>query len=487
MDLLVETPATRLEERRYVLGVVLGEWLGLSWQLRPSNRRDVRIAKADGGDGAVVLPDHFFRRADEDWLGLGSLPSSGPRTWDSGGLRGGPCLRLVDRRIPIVVDGDGHAAEVDGAELTLPLDVLGTAFFMLSRYEEWVLPDRDGHERFPARASQAARCGFLRRPVVDEQVEVLRWALRRILPSMPETRGSAVTKASCDVDRPFDPDAGSPVWLARRLLGDVLRRGRPKEGLARFSQFRAARRGDRSLDPLNTFDWMMDIAERAGHQITFNFMAVEMPGPWDVRYRIGDPWIRSLLRSIHRRGHSIGLHGSYDSGVDASRLRSERERLQQVLIEEEIGQRVDHGRLHYLRWCPRRSAGVLEEAGIRMDSTLGFADQPGFRSGTCRDHPMFDLGAGAALQLRQQPLVCMECSVLSSLYLSLDPRLEGLEAMRELRTACRTVGGDFTLLWHNSQLLTREERGLFERMLEHRDDRATTTASSDPTARIAEP
>lgn len=259
------------------------------------------------------------------------------------------------------------------------------------------------------------------------------------------------------------------------------------DALARVPQFRAARRGDRSRDPLNTFNWMMDVAERAGRRIAFNFMAVEKPGPWDVRYRIGDPWIRSLLRSMHCRGHSIGLHGSYDSGVDAPRLRAELEALQRLLDEEKIEQRVEQGRQHYLRWCPRRTASVLDQAGIRVDSTLGFADQPGFRSGTCREHPMFDLGAGATLRLRQRPLICMECSVLSPLYLGLDSGSEALGLMQELQGACHTLGGEFTLLWHNSQLMTSAERTLFERMLGHREVRENVSEIPESPAGIDSP
>ena len=40
--------------------------------------------------------------------------------------------------------------------IRLPIDIFGAAFFMLSRYEEAVLPDRNHHERFTATAWPAA-------------------------------------------------------------------------------------------------------------------------------------------------------------------------------------------------------------------------------------------------------------------------------------------------------------------------------------------
>ena len=45
--------------------------------------------------------------------------------------------------------------------------MFGSAFFMLTRYEELVVADRDQYGRFPAAASVAGREGFLGVPVVD--------------------------------------------------------------------------------------------------------------------------------------------------------------------------------------------------------------------------------------------------------------------------------------------------------------------------------
>ena len=46
MTLVVEAPPAYEPERRYVLDVVLGDWLGLDWRLEVSDRSDVRITAA---------------------------------------------------------------------------------------------------------------------------------------------------------------------------------------------------------------------------------------------------------------------------------------------------------------------------------------------------------------------------------------------------------------------------------------------------------
>ncbi|MBN1429117.1 MAG: hypothetical protein JXB07_12145, partial [Anaerolineae bacterium] len=79
-------------------------------------------------------------------------------------------------------------------------DIIASALFMLTRWEETVFPVRDEHDRFPATASVAYKHGFLDRPLVDEYALILREWLRVILPGWePESRSFSV-KLSHDID-----------------------------------------------------------------------------------------------------------------------------------------------------------------------------------------------------------------------------------------------------------------------------------------------
>jgi hypothetical protein len=70
--------------------------------------------------------------------------------------------------------------------------------------------------------------------------------------------------------------------------------------------------------------------------------------------------------------------------------------------------------------------------------------------------------ARRALRLRERPLVFMDLACL-------DPApgwgARSLEDLGALRARCRTVGGNFTLLWHNSRLALRSERRLYQAAL----------------------
>jgi len=85
-----------------------------------------------------------------------------------------------------------------------------------------------------------------------------------------------------------------------------------------------------------------------------------------------------------------GLHLSYDTCTHPERIARESRRLQRICQEEGIEQSQWGGRMHYLRWQWPTTAHGWEQAGFHYDSTLRFADRPGFRCGTCHPYPMFD-------------------------------------------------------------------------------------------------
>jgi hypothetical protein len=102
---------------------------------------------------------------------------------------------------------------------------------------------------------------------------------------------------------------------------------------------------------------------------------------------------------------------------------------------------------------------------LEYDSTLGYADHPGFRCGTCFEYPMFDATMQRALCVRQRPLVLMECSILSTRYLGMGYSDEALALMMRYQECCRRVGGNFTLLWHNSYFANQEDRRFYQALV----------------------
>lgn len=345
-------------------------------------------------------------------------------------------------------------------------DVLELAFWMLTRQEELGRMDFDRHGRFPAAASHAFRHGYLERPIVDEWLAILRQLMVRQWPDARLVHQGFSTRVSHDVDNPSRYAFGGLAPLARVLAIDLIRRHdvhAPFKGLALRRRSRRALQPD---DPANTFDWIMDQSEERGLKSAFYFICGRTAPALDAQYDPEDPRIRALMRSIHGRGHEIGLHPSYGTYRDPPALAGEYRRLRAVCAEEGIAQAAWGGRMHFLRWDAAVTWRAWDDAGLDYDSTLSYADSPGFRCGTCFEYPGFDPVASEILRLRIRPLVAMECTVIAQRYLGLGDGDQALARFASLKAACRAVGGCFTLLWHNSHLESPRHKALYRRVLD---------------------
>jgi hypothetical protein len=345
----------------------------------------------------------------------------------------------------------------------LGFDILGSAFFMLTRYEEIVRPDRDEHDNFPASASVAAQEGFLERPIVNEYLEILWAALFRLWPNLERKARRSRLLLSHDVDVPFNTIGRTMPEIVRSLAADIFRRSDPGLAVRRSLAPIRALFGDREHDPANTFDWIMTQSERYGLRSAFYFNADSRRGKFESYYRIDDPWFLNLMRQIHQRGHEIGVHPSYLTYRDPAKTAAEVHALCEVASAAGVSHQAWGGRQHYLRWANPVSWRNWESAGLAYDSSLGFNARVGFRCGVCYEYPAFDLLECRPIQLRERPLIAMDVTLLNHMGYSAEI---AQRVIVELHTACRRFDGDFTLLWHNNYLVSRRERALYSAVLD---------------------
>lgn len=328
-------------------------------------------------------------------------------------------------------------------------DILGLTYWMLTRQEEVGRTDLDSHGRFPAVNSHAYRHNYLERPIVDEWLHVLGQVITQTWPDIPLKQHQFSMKVSHDVDAPSRYGFASAKGMLRAIAGDVIKHGDIKNALRAPWIRLNTRDALHPSDPFNTFEWIMDLSDQHGLSSAFYFICGRSSN-MDADYEPEHPAIRRLMRRIHERGHEIGLHPSYGTYQKPELIAQEAGRLRTILAEENIQQNEIGGRMHYLRWEQPTTLRAWADAGMDYDSTLGYADRPGFRCGTCFEYPAFDPVADEALKLRVRPLVVMECSVIDVCYLGLGTGALALAKVAQLKDACKTVQGCFTVLWHNS-------------------------------------
>jgi hypothetical protein len=351
--------------------------------------------------------------------------------------------------------------------------LFGSAFFMLTRYEECVGSVQDEHGRFPASASLAFRHGFLETPVVDQYAELLWTALSKLWPRLRRPARTHRLWVTHDVDSPFlvfrDGRLRTAAGGLKEGGGDLIKRRDLGLATRRARALIATLARGATADPHFNLQSVMDIDEAHGQQATFFFMAdgVAVGGSsYGANYSLDDPHVRALLRTTRSRGHVLGLHASYESMTDAAALGSEWRRLRSAAASLGITQASWGSRTHYLRWSAHTGFRDADSVGADFDSTLTYAQQAGFRCGTCREYPAFDIHNSRALRLIERPLIAMESTVIDPWYMGKGHGEQALSVFVRLAGQCRTYGGTYALLWHNSRLLNTLEVGLYEAVLD---------------------
>ena len=433
---------------------MLGDFLGLDYEVEVFNEKFIEITQPESiaSQDKLTLDATFFIQADRGWLTSDTMPSLPLSSW----CPREDCIdaNLVEPIIPVLYGRSGLDCSL--GNLHLNLDIFGSCFFMLSRYEELVSSVRDSHNRFPARASVAFKENFLDRPLVNEYVEILWNCLIKISPELRRKKRVFKKRISCDVDHPLDTAGYSLRRTVLRVFARIIRDRKPKIAALDVLNYVFKKFGSDHFDEYrNNISWIMSVNKQAGNEVAFYFIPLQtdlsMEDPSDVR----SDKVLSLIRHIVDSGHEVGIHPGYKTYNHPVNFQRSCIAFKQALHNADIDFKKIGGRQHYLRYDISTTPQLWEKNGFHYDSSLGFADRAGFRCGVCYEYKMYDLVNRAKMKLIQRPLVLMETTLLAYENLNLNDGTL-LNRISYFEKVIRSYKGDFTLLWHNSSLPNNE-------------------------------
>jgi hypothetical protein len=454
--LIISHPQTRRAERYYIYSVIFGEFLGVEYTVRETGGTSTVITMGRPEvPGSIILPDIFFSKMDRLWLTKESLPDVPLR---EGRLNHHFSQEIHQHSLPILYGMEGKNGEASHRiddTFTSAIDIPGSIFFMLTRYEEAVLTLHDGHRRLQLEGSVLYEQGFTERPLVNEYVELLWGMMTSLWPHLQRKLRTYRLIPTHDIDVPIWSSNIKTGRLIRSVMADLVIRRDAELALKRYKSVTGGPGNNHILDPNNTYEFIMDCSEEGNVKSTFFFKAGRTSMMYDTDILVDCGWMRSLVRSVHYRGHEVGLHPSYETFDDAAMVRKEFDTLLRVCQEERIDQSIWGGRQHYLRWENPTTWQNYEDAGLAYDASLSFIKSVGFRTGCCYEYPCFNLMTRSPLKLRERPLIVMDSNIFK---IWVQPTGMALEKIYKLASTCKTFRGDFTLLWHNSSLISKQQR-----------------------------
>lgn len=460
--LKIQIPTFCVSEIEYTSSVVFTEWLGIDYEITTTEQNAIFISS---DNNTLRLSADFFVRASNNWLNQETMPRLSLKNYNLNDLKTvlHTEIHICETELPVLYG----VPEITIAENSIDcrIDVLGSIFFMLSRYEEIVVKERDQHSRFSAKSSIAYKESFLFRPIVNEYVELLFALLQYLFPQLERKKMQFRISPTHDVDVPFRYLNVSVLRFIKHMGGDVLKRKSVLLAFDTLSRWNKVNNGKVEDDPYYSFDFIMTQSEKRGLKSSFYFLPSSSP-EMTIQYPVTLPHMQSLLQTIDKRGHEIGIHGFYGTYLNSKPFIDDVQLLRDTLEVLGVGQEIKGGRQHYLQWQNPETFVVWENAGMKYDSSLSFADMPGFRCGTCYEYSVYDCITRRKLKLKERPLIAMECSIIAERYMNLGLTDDALQVFENLKAKCKYYNGNFVLLFHNTEFLTEAQKQFYIEVLD---------------------
>ena len=342
-----------------------------------------------------------------------------------------PCSLLFEEEIhPISLD-KVTMDDIEFMSFNESPDLVASIFFVLSRYEEYWKVERDEHNRFPALCSMQSVFGWLDEPICD------RWAL-----SLLQFIGiNSVTASEFKIQPTFDIDStfaykGKGAFRTTAGILKDLSKGRINRVKDRIQVLIQKRK-----DPFDTFDQITQIAEQ--YPKTRCFWLLADFGTYNKNLSYTNPQQGEIISKLSS-ACEIGIHPGYETYMNATNLALEIHRLTSLTKKE-----IRISRQHFLRLSIPETYNNLTKHNIQIDYSMGYAETTGYRMGTARQTPWFNLKTNEITSLQLQPFCYMDGTLNE--YMKLSPN-QAIEEVKRLKALVKEYGGTFSFIWHNETL-----------------------------------
>jgi len=340
-------------------------------------------------------------------------------------------------------------------------DIFGLAYWTLNRLEEVENKNLDKFKRFNFKYSHAYNYKYLDQPIIDYWFDILSQVVKKLWPKINLKKSKFMINLSHDVDRPSVHYCGKNFHSYLRNIASRFVHGNIKDYKKILKSYLSTHRKKELNDPYNTFEWIMNLAEENDLKSTFNFI---FGGSHfrDGYYSMENKKIKTLINLINNRKHYIGIHLSYNCFNKKAHIIDELRNFHIFVKSNNIKQDKIISRMHYLKWKAQDTLVYLNNAGVDIDTSLGYSGYAGFRCGTCLPYTGFDPLKNQLLDIKVSPLILMDTTLTSNPNFKLD---DAYNIGLNLKNKCKEVNGQFTLLWHNCNLIDNDYKELLRSLL----------------------
>ncbi|WP_336515254.1 polysaccharide deacetylase family protein [Pollutibacter soli] len=320
-------------------------------------------------------------------------------------------------------------------ESNWPFDIFAAAFYLVSRYEEYLPFQPDEYGRFPHQSSAAFEKGFLHRPVVNEWVLGLKKKLLIWFPNLWSRENYFRFIPTYDIDIAYSYlHKGWQVNFAGALKS--ISKMDFKAVIDRIQVLSGNRK-----DPFDVYEWLYALHLKYRLKPVYFFLVAAKRFAYDRNIL---PTEKAMIDLIlhHAMGYQIGIHPSWQSGDDKALFQSEKKSLEEI-----SGIAITKSRQHYIRMTLPETYQQLEAMGIKDEYSMGYGSINGFRASISSPFPWYDLSKNKATEMMIHPWCFMDAN---SLYEQKYIPAQAYEELSYYHQVIKKVNGQMITIWHNN-------------------------------------
>ncbi|GAB3197239.1 peptidoglycan/xylan/chitin deacetylase (PgdA/CDA1 family) [Pontibacter aydingkolensis] len=345
-------------------------------------------------------------------------------------------------KIPFFFDADNEQELVTyhpNGSASINYDIIASAFYLLSGWQEHYGPERDKFRRYTYKASVQAKYNFITKPVVNYYFDILKEVLERVHQvDISHSIWGDHTFATCLTS---DIDRLNSAW---RAAGKQAFKATEFKNVAALFVRKAV-----GKDAWDNLSEVTAVAEKYGAKATLFFLPSNQfyNGYPNADYDITKPRYQKLIKTLAETEHEVALHGSFGTSNDLVQLKAD---------QRKLPVQVNGNRFHYLCYQPENTEQVLQQSKLKYDSSLGFSEHFGFRNSFCHPFYPFDFNKRKAASFLELPLILMDTTLYSINYLGLKSD-KAMAAVAPVIEEVIKFRGLFTILWHNENFSSYSE------------------------------
>jgi len=338
---------------------------------------------------------------------------------------------------------------------SLPFDIFSATFYLVSRYEEYLLKKSDEHKRFPHKNSLAHKNYFLDRPLVNLWAEELKKIILTEYPAISFSENKYSFIPTIDIDVAY-AHLGRNIFVTIGSYLKALSRLQIKTLIEKKLVLLRLKK-----DPYDTFSYQESIFKKYNLHPIYFFLAAGKRSSYDKNIPPGSKRFKRLVKKLSSYAE-IAIHPSYRSKSDPKIVAEEIK-----MVEQNISKKITCSRQHFLKLSLPDTYRCLAELGITDDYSMAYAGTVGFRASICTPFFFYDLKAENVLPVKVHSSSIMDGTMKDYLTLS---RADSIAVIRELVSKIKSVNGEFIPIWHNHSINNQGRwegwRTIFEFMME---------------------